>query len=54
MVFVCLSQILKALANYPQRIYLCNKNFAYVIRNLLSFLAATFRFEVFFTKNTTS
>ena len=53
-VFVCMFEILKALINYSLRILLCNKNFASVIRYLLSFSAHTFRFEVFFTKNPTS
>ena len=47
-------EILKFLTNSSQRISLCYKNFAYVIRNLLSFSAAEFHFEVFFTKNTNS
>ena len=44
-------EILQALTNSSQRVKSCNKNFASVIRDLLSFSAPTFRFEVFFTKN---
>ena len=51
---MCVFEIVKALTNYSQGIYLCNKNFASVICNLLSFSANTFRFEVFSAKNSTS
>ena len=50
--FGCLFEIIKALTNSSQCILLC-KNFSSLICNLLSFSAATFHFEVFFTKNTT-
>ena len=52
--FVRMFEILKALTNSSQRISLCNKNVASVIRILLSFTAHTLRFKVFFSKNTTS
>ena len=45
-------KILKAIINYSQCISLCNKNFASIIRNLLSFSAQTLRFQVFFTIST--
>ena len=51
--FVRLFETLKALTNSSQCTLLCGKKFASVIRNLLSFSAATFHFEVFFNKNTT-
>ena len=47
-------KILKAFTNSSQHISLSNDNFASVICNLLSFSATTFRFEVFYTENTTS
>ena len=49
-----LFEILRAPNNSSKRIHECNKNFAYAIRNLLSFSAAAIHFEVFFSKNTTS
>ena len=52
LLFECPFEILKDLTNSSQCILFCGKNLAYVIRNLLSLSAATFRFEVFFTKKT--